>query len=206
MTAVVVALALGTSLGARRATPTVPHVSSLTPSSAVGARLAATIAGTGFDGASAVEVSAPDGTLAGTGTVTLRSATRIVATLPLAGAAPGRYAVRVVNEGGASSEAATLTLVSEVSVSPTSGPPGTVFTYTGRGFKGRFSVISHLQGPDGLEWQAKRFATGAEGTFAHDITSAEFVPGTYTAWALDDYTKVASNRATFEVTGRTGTE
>jgi hypothetical protein len=180
--------------------PGPPAVVSLSPGSAIGSALTLTIEGSGFDAAASVpEVYRADGRLVATGSAVDRSPTRIVATVPLSGASPGSYVVKVANPGGARSAGATLTLVDEVSVSPRSGRPGTPFTYTGRGFTGRSSAISHLQGPDGLEWQAKRIGLSDEGTFERVIESGEFVPGTYTVWAIDDHTKVTSRSATFTV-------
>jgi hypothetical protein len=178
----------------------VPAIASLSPTSAAGSGLTLTIEGSGFDAAASVpEVYRADGRLVATGSAVDRSPTRIVATVPLAGASPGRYVVKVANPGGARSAGATLTLVDEVSVSPASGRPGTPFTYTGRGFTARSSAISHLQGPDGLEWQAKRIGVSEQGTFERVIESGEFVPGTYTVWAIDDHTKVTSPPATFTI-------
>lgn len=182
--------------------PTAPAIVSLSPSTAVGSAVTLTIEGTGFDPESSVpEVYHADGRLLATGSVALRSSTKIVVTVALAGAAPGRYIVKVSNSAGARSTGTTLTLVGEVSVSPKSGRPGTPFTYTGRGFTRRSDAISHLQGPDGLEWQAKRIGTSEEGTFERVIESGEFVPGTYTVWAIDDHTKIRSPRTTFEIEG-----
>ena len=190
------ALALALALLA----PPRPTIVSVTPASAVGATVAATIEGTGFDASSStVEVLQPDGRLLATGTITQRTPTRLVATLALAGVGPGRYEVRVSNPDGTRSNTATLTLTGEVSVSPARGRPGQPFTYTGRGFTGNSGVTSHLQGPDGLEWQAKRYGTSVEGTFEREISSGEFVPGTYAVWAMDDRTKTTSPKATFEV-------
>jgi hypothetical protein len=90
-------------------------------------------------------------------------------------------------------------LTGEVAVTPARGRPGQPFTYTGRGFTGNAGVTTHLQGPDGLEWQAKRYGTSPEGTFEREISSGEFVPGTYAVWAMDDRTKITSAKATFEV-------
>ncbi len=177
-----------------------PTIASLTPTSAAGSALTLTIEGTGLEASSGLEVSGPDGRVRATASLTAHTPTRVVATVPLAGAAPGAYTVRVLGAGGLRSKGAPLVLIPEVSVSPRSGPPGTVFTYTGRGFKGNSGAISHLLRADGLEsFQAKRFATGAGGTFERPIDSAEFVPGTYTVWALDDDTKIPTARATFEV-------
>ena len=180
--------------------PAQPTIVSMSPASAVGSTITVTIEGTGFDArASAAEIVQADGHLLATGSVTDRTATRIVATLALAGVSPGRYEVRVSNPDGARSNIAPLTLTGEVAISPVRGRPGQPFTYTGRGFTGRSGVTSHLQGPDGLEWQAKRYGTSAEGTFEREISSGEFVPGTYAVWAMDDRTKITSPKVTFEV-------
>ena len=180
--------------------PPRPTIVSVTPASAVGATVTVTIEGTAFDASSsAAELVQPDGRLVVTGTITQRTATRLVATLALAGVGPGRYEVRVSNPDGTRSNSAPLTLTGEVAISPARGRPGQPFTYTGRGFTGNSGVTSHLQGPDGLEWQAKRYGTSAEGTFEREISSGEFVPGTYAVWAMDDRTKITSPKATFEV-------
>jgi hypothetical protein len=177
-----------------------PNIVSLRPASAVGSTLDVTIEGTGFDArASAAEVIGADGRVLARATMIERTPTRLVATLLLAGTSPGRYEVRVSNPDGTRSNAGTLTLRGEVAISPPRGRPGQPFTYTGRGFTGSSGVTSHLQGPDGLEWQAKRYATSPEGTFERVIDSGEFGPGTYAVWAMDDRTKITSPKATFEV-------
>jgi hypothetical protein len=177
-----------------------PNVVSLTPPSAVGSTLTITVEGTAFDSTgSAVQIVDGDGRVVVRGTIVERSPTRVVATLPLAGASPGRYDVRVSNPDGQRSNPATLTLTGEVAITPARGRPGQPFTYTGRGFTGNAGVTTHLQGPDGLEWQAKRYGTSPEGTFEREINSGEFVPGTYAVWAMDDRTKITSAKATFEV-------
>jgi hypothetical protein len=180
--------------------PPRPTIVSVTPASAVGATVTVTIEGAGFEASSsAAEIVQPDGRLVGTGTIRERTPTRLVATLALAGVSPGRYEVRVSNPDGTRSNTASLTLTGAVAVSPARGRPGQPFTYTGRGFTGNSGVTSHLQGPDGLEWQAKRYGTSAEGTFEREISSGEFVPGIYAVWAMDDRTKITSPKATFEV-------
>ena len=176
-----------------------PSIVSLSPASVVASTVTVTIEGIGFDASSAAEIVQPDGRRLATGTITDRAPTRLVATLALAGVSPGPYEMRVSNPDGTRSNTATLTLTTEVAISPTRGRPGQPFTYTGRGFTGRSGVTSHLQGPDGLEWQAKRYGTSAEGTFEREISSGEFVPGTYAVWAMDDRTKITSPKATFEV-------
>jgi len=180
--------------------PASPSIVSLTPSSTAGTTLTLTLEGTGFDPASSVpEVYSPDGHRLATGSVSVRSSTRIVSTVNLAGASPGSYTVRVLNPGEVRSPARALTLLPEVSVSPRSGRAGAVFTYAGRGFTGGFGVTSHLQRPDGREFPSKRIGASAQGTFEEDIQSWEFVPGTYKLWAVDDYTRVSTPPVSFEV-------
>lgn len=182
--------------------PANPSIVSLTPQAAAGATLTLTIDGTGFDSdASVPEVYDVDGRLAATGAVTFRTPTRIVATAALSGAHPGAYAVRVLNPGGERSKGVPLVLRPEVAVSPRNGRAGQSFTYTGRGFTKGFGVTSYLRRPDGLEFQARRIPTSAAGTFDEAILSGEFAPGLYTAWAVDDYTKVKAAPATFEIVG-----
>jgi len=177
-----------------------PRITSLTPATAAGSTLTVTVEGSGFDAkGGAVEVVDTSGQKVATGTTEDRAPLRIVAKVALAGVSPGRYEVRVANPDGMRSNAAVLTLIGEVAISPARGRPGQPFTYTGRGFTGNSGVTTHLQGPDGLEWQAKRYATSPEGTFEREISSGEFVPGTYAVWAMDDRTKITSAKATFEV-------
>jgi hypothetical protein len=176
-----------------------PTIATITPASAAGSTLDVTIEGRGFDaGASTAEVTGPGGRVIARGTIRERAAKRLVVTFALAGVSPGRYDVRVSNPD-APSNPIPLTLTGEVAISPSRGRPGQPFTYTGRGFTGNSGVTTHLQGPDGLEWQAKRYATSPEGTFEREISSGEFVPGTYAVWAMDDRTRITSAKATFEV-------
>ena len=194
------AIPAGFGLAALALLAPAPHVASVTPSTAVGSTLTVTIEGTGFDAkASTVEVVDAAGRRVTAGTLTGRDPARLVATVALAGASPGRYEVRVSNADGTRSNGARLTLAPEVTISPARGRPGQPFTYVGRGFTGNSGATTHLQGPDSLEWQAKRYATSPEGTFEREISSGEFVPGTYAVWAMDDRTKTTSPKATFEV-------
>jgi len=194
------AISAGFGLAALALLAPAPHVASVTPSTAVGSTLTVTVEGTGFDGkASTVEIVDATARKVAAGTVTDRGPARLVATVALAGVSPGRYEVRVSNPDGTRSNFATLTLAPQVTISPARGRPGQSFTYVGRGFTGGSGATTHLQGPDGLEWQAKRYATSPEGTFEREISSGEFVPGTYAVWAMDDRTKITSPKATFEV-------
>ena len=183
---------------------TSPAVVSITPSAVPGTTVTVTVEGSGFDASSSVpEVYDRSGRLVATGATSARTTTRLVATLPLAGVRPGAYTVKVSNAGSVRSAGTPLTLFDEVRVSPPSGRAGTVFTYAGRGFTPKFGVTSHLQRPDGLEFQSRRIATSADGTFENQaIYSSEFSPCTYTLWAIDDATGVTTQRVTFEIKDR----
>jgi hypothetical protein len=186
------------------AAPAPPTLVSLRPSAAAGSDLTVAIGGTGLAAPAAVpQVRGTDGQVVAVGWVATRSATGMTAVFRLAGARPGRYRVIVTEAGGAPSNAVELTLSPEVGISPASGPPGTPFTYSGRGFTGRGGLTSHLEGRDGRIWQDKRIGASPEGTFEQTIQSDEFRPGLYTVWASDDVTQVRTAAFTFEVTGPT---
>jgi hypothetical protein len=138
--------------------PTSPPVlSSVSPASVVGSTFTLTAAGTGFDASGAVvEVYSPSGVLLGTGVVTSRSATQLVTSQAMAGAAPGTYAVKVRNPDGGISQGVVLTLKDEVSVSPGSGSIGTVFSCTGGGFTGNSGVTIHIRQPVVSSGQGRR--------------------------------------------------
>lgn len=193
------AAALGLALPAFAAAPA-PVIASLAPAAAPGARLELVIQGSGFDaGGSAFEVRDAAGRLLAAGLLTHRSGSRLEGTVDLAGAKPGSYHVIVVNPGGERSKAATLLLRPEVTVTPLSGRPGTLFTYAGRGFTGGLDAITHLEGPTAVAFQSKRITTTPQGTFEQQIDSAEFRPGTFRVWAVDDRTGVAASPARFEI-------
>ncbi len=179
--------------------PAKPVILALSPAAVVGSSFTLTIDGTGFDSSSARdEVYRPDGSYLGGGAVASRSSTRVVTRESMAGAAPGSYTVRVRTANGLSN-GATLRLLDEVAVSPTVGPRGTKFSYTGRGFTGSFGVTSHLRRPDGSEYPTLQIPTTATGAFAWTVDSANLAPGQYELWALDNNTGVASNRVAFRV-------
>jgi hypothetical protein len=177
----------------------IPVVTSARPSVAVAAALVLTVVGSGFDGGSVPEVYDAKGRLVASGSVRDQSETRLVASVPLAGAGPGTYAVKVRAADGRRSEGVAMTLGARVEVSPKTGRPGATFTYTGTGFTAGFGAISHMRRPNGLEFPAKRMPVGPDGTFEDVVWTGEFVPGTYTLWAVDDYSKVASPPATLVV-------
>jgi hypothetical protein len=118
-------------------TPTPPtgtlQIASISPTSVVGSSFDLTIDGQGFDGATTDMVYKSNGQYMGSGTRLSQTATRLVVRESMAGAAPGPYTIKVKNGTGQLSNGATLTLRSEVSVSPSTGSAGTTFTLSGRG-------------------------------------------------------------------------
>ena len=179
-----------------------PLIASISPSAAVGSTFTLTVKGTGFDASGAVvEIYQPNGTFMGNGTVSSRTATQLVTTQSMAGAAPGSYVVKLKNPDGQRSNGVSLSLYDQVSVSPSSGNAGTVFSYTGQGFTGSYGVTSHLKRPDGSEFSTKQIATDATGHFSDVINSTGFAAGTYEVWAIDNNTGIASAHVTFVVIG-----
>jgi hypothetical protein len=179
-----------------------PKILGIMPSAAVGSTFDLTIRGSGFDPTGAVEqVYQPNGSQWLQGTVKSRSATEIVVTESMAGAAPFSqpYLVKVKNPDGQLSNGAPLTLHDEVSVSPDSGAVGTVFRHIGRGFAGSRTAISHLKRPDGKEFVPIQVAIKPDGTFSRTINSVVFAVGTYEIWAIDGDTGASSAHATFVV-------
>ncbi|MEW6209520.1 MAG: IPT/TIG domain-containing protein [Acidobacteriota bacterium] len=182
-----------------------PQISSINPTSIEGKTFTLTINGSGFDPNGAIdEIVFPNG-FVGSGTanggLVSRSSTQIVVTERMAGAAPGNYTVKVKNPDGQRSNGVILTLISVVSVSPSSGSAGTQFSYQGNGFTKDFWATSHLRKPDGTEFPTLRIATNSSGQFTHTINSTGFAPGTYEVWAIDDNTGISSAHVTFTVTG-----
>jgi len=190
-----------------------PRVSSIQPSSIVGSNFSLTINGAGFDASSVDQIFSqnPDRSLnfIGQGTGIHRSADgkQIVVTEHMAGAAPllQPYIVKVMNSDGQLSNAVSLVLNDEVSVSPASAPPGTTFAYGGRGFTANFGVTSHLRRPDGTEFNTQQIPTSSDGTFNQIIDGTGFAAGQYEVWAIDNNTGKATPHAMFAVTVSTPT-
>jgi len=178
--------------GAATAPGHAPTLTSVHPDIPASAALTLTLEGSGFADGCVPEVYDSKGRLVAEGSVTSGSSTRLVATVALAGSSPGTYSVKVRDADGRRSGGQVFTLRPRVSVTPRSGTAGATFTYTGEGFTAGFGAISHLRKPGGLEFPRKRMPVGDDGTFEDVIWSGEFVPGTYTAWAVDDYTKLVS--------------
>ena len=87
-----------------------------------------------------------------------------------------------------------------VSIAPSSGPAGTIFTVTWSGFTPNATLTSHLRRPDGSAFPPMQFSTDAAGRAARTINSTGFAPGRYTHWAIDDRTGRQTAQITFEVT------
>jgi len=119
---------------------------------------------------------------------------------------PGTYQHWAVDDAtGVMSNVASFEVTSvvapSVSVSPSSGPPGTIFTAQGAGFTPNSTVTSHLLRPvDISEFPTLTLATDANGSYTTPIDSTGFALGTYQHWAVDHTTSVTSNIASFAVT------
>src|SRR5262245_61231748 len=76
--------------------------------------------------------------------------------------------------------------------------PGHVYVQ-GSGFTPKRNISSHLQKPDGKEYQVLPLLTDERGEFKHDIETLVLSVGVHELWVVDDTTNVASNRVKFEV-------
>src|SRR5688500_6224654 len=106
----------------------IPVVTSARPSVAVAAALVLTVVGSGFDGGSVPEVYDAKGRLVASGSVRDQSETRLVASVPLAGAGPGTYAVKVRAADGRRSEGVGMTLGARGGVGAKTGRTGATLT------------------------------------------------------------------------------
>ena len=61
------------------------------------------------------------------------------------------------------------------------------------------NISSHLQKPDGKEYQVLPLLTDERGEFKHDIETLVLSVGVHELWVVDDTTNVSSNRVKFEV-------
>jgi hypothetical protein len=167
----------------------------------VGSTFDLTIEGEGFDAGSRDQVFKANGEYMGSGQVVSQSPHRLVVRESMAGAAPGQYTVKVKNSSGQVSNGVTLTLRSEVTISPRSGDAGTSFAISGRGFTGSYGVTSWIRRPDGSETGRTQIGTDPSGRFTRRIHSSGFASGTYEAYTVDDATGMQANRVSFTVSG-----
>src|SRR5689334_19761774 len=87
----------------------------------------------------------------------------------------------------------------EISVSPSHVKVGGSVLMSGTGFTPNRSVMSHLQRPDGSEYNPLRFPINEHGEFSHKIDTVMLDLGTFELWAEDEASKVVSNRIQFSV-------
>jgi hypothetical protein len=84
-----------------------------------------------------------------------------------------------------------------VDVSPTKVVTGAWVMLNGTGFSPDRPVLSHLQKPDGSEYNPLRLRSNARGEIAHKIDTVMLDTGTFEAWVEDEETKTVSNRVRF---------
>ena len=87
----------------------------------------------------------------------------------------------------------------QVTASPTRVKSGEIVLLTGTGFTPNRFAMSHLQRPDGSEYNPLRFRINERGEFVHKIDTVMLDIGTFECWAEDESSKVISNRIKFTV-------
>ena len=85
-----------------------------------------------------------------------------------------------------------------VSVSPTSGPRGTIFNEPGSGFTPNSTATLYFSGPDGPSTVTDK-PTLSDGSYSHSWTCDNCPVGTYSYYAVDDATGTQSNTVNFSV-------
>jgi murein DD-endopeptidase MepM/ murein hydrolase activator NlpD len=113
------------------------------------------------------------------------------------GFSPGVYGPRQVVVAGAPT--VTPPIAPNISMSPPSGPVGTTFTQTGRGFTPNRTATLFGRNPDGSVVQIVTVNTDLSGSFTN--TWIAQTPGNNLArWAVDNLTGQKSNEIVFNVT------
>ncbi len=123
----------------------------------------------------------------------------------------GTYYVRVYGVGGAFDASriyglavAAVGVAPQVSVSPVSGPQGTLFNQPGSGFTSNGGVTLHFRKPDGTEYPTAHETANGGGSYSHSYQSGSSNPiGQYQYWAIDDTTGISSNTFNFSITALT---
>jgi len=118
----------------------------------------------------------------------------------------GTYQYWAVDDtSGKASNTVTFTVTNavdpQVSVSPSTGPQGTIFQEPGTGFTPNSTATLHFKHPDGTEADTVVKNTESTGSFTNSWTCDLCPVGTYQYWAIDNTTGVRSNTASFTVTG-----
>jgi hypothetical protein len=89
-----------------------------------------------------------------------------------------------------------------ITMTPQSGPPGTVFAQSGTGFTPDAAATLHFKKPDTSEYPTTVVPVDGSGNFkSSNITPLDLPIGMYTWWALDDMTGVKSNELSYLIEG-----
>ncbi|MBS3919496.1 MAG: hypothetical protein KG012_11480 [Deltaproteobacteria bacterium] len=113
------------------------------------------------------------------------------------GFSPGVYGPRQVVVAGAPT--VTPPIAPTISMSPPSGPVGTTFTQTGRGFTPNRAATIYGRNPDGTVVQVTTVNTDSAGSFT-SIWTAQTAGNNLGRWAVDNHTGQKSNEIVFNVT------
>ena len=76
---------------------------------------------------------------------------------------------------------------------------GDVFFMMGTGFTPDRTAMSHLQRPDGTEYNPLRLRTNDRGEFTHRIDTTMLDTGTFDIWVEDEASNSTSNRTRFTI-------
>jgi len=88
-----------------------------------------------------------------------------------------------------------------LAVSPTSGPQGTTFTFSGNGYTPNGAMEWHVKKPDNVEYPTATLYADASGGLKNSYTStSSSMVGTYTIWAIDKSTGRQSNNVQETIT------
>jgi len=76
---------------------------------------------------------------------------------------------------------------------------GDLVFMTGTGFTPNHTAMSHLERPDGSEYNPLRLRTNDRGEFTHRIDTIMLDTGTFDIWVEDEASNSTSNRTRFTV-------
>ncbi len=76
---------------------------------------------------------------------------------------------------------------------------GDLVFLTGTAFTPDHTAMSHLQRPDGSEYNPLRLRTNDRGEFTHRIDTTMLDTGTFDVWVEDEASNSTSNRTRFTV-------
>lgn len=186
-----------------------PKITSISPSQVQAGQFTITINGNNFDSGAIDQLYTSSGQLIGSGVqsggLISRSSNQVFVRENLTGAQPGTYSIRIKNSDGKVSNPVNISITGapvsvspSVSMTPSSGPVGTTFIQTGRGFSPNSIATLHGRRPDGSVWQINTVRTDSSGVFS--LTSTAKTPGNNFAWwAVDNATGKKSNEVIYNV-------